>query len=214
MDNSSNLFSLDNQAWLILGQVDITVNFVLLFLAIFLAIWKRKAFWSWIVKGNKRPNDRNKAIDSALLDSADECKALILICSRLDQMEWLVQQVNPQSVHVLANTAEGFKAPAIELQDMLQKKGIPTQISFVNDINSVSETFKAVKQAALNYRSEQIDNIIIDVTGGAKPMSIGSYLAAKELQEIVSYVSVDFSAPGKPIHNTTKVVALEFPETL
>lgn len=204
----SNLFSWTSATWNWLSQLELILNFTLLILGAALAFYKRRALWQWIIKSGRRPTDKTKLFDPQIIQQADKCKGLIVLFSREEQMSWLINQVDPSYVTLIVSKAGKFKDNATKLQSELLRKGINAQVTILNDISNVEHIKQMVLQIIRNYQEIYVEQMIVDVTGGTKTMSIGSYLAAKEAGEFVTYVSAPFTDVGKPVHSETKVISI------
>ena len=55
----------------------------------------------------------------------------------------------------------------------------------------------------------QPQDIVVDVTGGMVPMSLGAYMAANEMGVDVQYVASEFGDDNKPIEGTQKALLIE-----
>lgn len=206
--NSMNLFSLSSEFWNFIGQLEIVLNFVVLLIGVLIAFFKRKQFINWILKGDTRPETLSSSIAPDFIEKLNTCQGLVLILSRYEQMWWLVDKVSPEYVTIIASRTEEFKNNAQKFQSELDKKNLKTQLFFIDDINSIEESYSVTKQAIDGLKKFDVANLILDVTGGTKPMGIGAYKAGKELEIKVSYVSVPFWQAGKANHSGSKIMSI------
>lgn len=203
-----NIWNISSYAWQYLSQIEMILSLLTMSVAFGIAFIKRKTLWKWILKGHQRPKDRTKVFNEDFMIEAENCHGLILILGRVDQMEWLIEQLNPNYIHAISSKTESFRNAAISFQENQIKKGKDVQLSLIKSIENKEETKDAVMQAIERFKRHRLKTIIVDITGGTKPMSIGAYEAAKLSNTITSYISIPFQKTAKPIHGETKIIKL------
>lgn len=204
----ANLFSWSTEFWTWIAQFEIVINFVILIIGLLIAFFKRRALIKWIFKKDQMPKDKEQVFDAETIKRADSCTGLILLLSREEQMSWLIDQVAPSYVTLVVSQQGAFKETAQKLQSKLLEKGMIAQVIILKDITDLADIKKTISQVIRNYKEDVVEHLIVDITGGTKLMSIGSYQAAKEHGEFVTYVSAPFEDVGKPILKKTQVISL------
>lgn len=203
-----NILGVSSYVWQYLSQMEMLLSLMTMLIAFLIAFHKRKAFWRWIFKSNQRPNNHDEVFHEDFIDEAEGCQGLVLILGRIDQMMWLVEQLNPTYIHAISTKTEAYRKAAVDFQESLIANGKDVQLSLVDTADNKNEISNTVIQAVERLKKHGLDRIIVDVTGGTKPMGIGAYEAAKLSGAVASYISTPFEKTAKPIHGETKIVKL------
>ena len=203
-----NIWGVSSYVWQYLSQMEMLLSLTTMLIAFLIAFHKRKAFWRWIFKSNQRPHNHDDIFHEDFIDEAEGCQGLVLILGRVDQMMWLVEQLNPTHIHAISTKTESYRKAAVDFQENLIANGKDVQLSLVGAADNKNEMSNTVFQAVDRLKKHGLESIIVDVTGGTKPMGIGAYEAARLSGVLASYISTPFEKTAKPIHAETRIVKL------
>lgn len=101
--------------------------------------------------------------------------------------------------------------PSFDAYEALEKTATELGISCLGierilHEDEVQDARKAVLQAIRKLQEHGAKHVVVDITGGNKPMSIGAFMAAEELAVDSLYVSSDYDTKlRKPDMNTAKI---------
>lgn len=113
---------------------------------------------------------------------------------------WLIQQRNNTKV-----TRERHI-----LEEQLQAEQIQIELHTVNiDQLSVSATYAALVQVVeekIGAEGLSPSQVVVDITGGTKPMTAGFILGALSTDTLLEYVETDRDSDGNPLPQTARVV--------
>lgn len=138
---------------------------------------------------------------------------LVLILTVGQSLEPLMTSVETHSPNaVILLTSQGSKGTAAELTSMFSDLHIE-QISLENP-ESLSESYEKALSALGMALDMDARSIVVDFTGGTKPMAAGCVLALSGRAVVFSYVGGGIrDAQGKVQPSTSKVVEVEDPTT-
>jgi hypothetical protein len=113
---------------------------------------------------------------------------------------WLIQQRNNAKV-----TKERYI-----LEEQLQAEKIQVELHTVTiDQLSVSSTYAALVQIVeekISAEGLSPNQVVVDITGGTKPMTAGLILGALSTDTLLEYVETDRDQDGNPLPATARVV--------
>ncbi len=82
-------------------------------------------------------------------------------------------------------------ANATRLQSFLEARKIHTEVYSLNNLMDIEESYRLTKKAiqeAFSHYNVELEEIIVDYTGGTKPMTVGMVLAAVEFGVDLQYM--------------------------
>ncbi|MCE5360041.1 Card1-like endonuclease domain-containing protein [Candidatus Igneacidithiobacillus taiwanensis] len=132
---------------------------------------------------------------------------IIFTVSKKDTPIWTMKRANPQRVYLIGSqqTMEAVNS----IKDFAHSKNIVVSDEELKDVDNVSEAKQLVTHAIEQLRQHGCKKIVIDVTGGKTPMSIGAFQAGDEADLTVIYVTAPFDqALKKPNLDSARIYVI------
>ena len=198
---NGQLFGWAESTWLWLDQFGILLGDITLVVGVPSAIWAffhRDAIRRWLAL-DRFPLSGREADDNAQWD------ALVFTVSRPELPEWVVKQRKPRAVALLATDQSWEQAKS--LANFASARGVallgPKKL---DDPDDPAEARAETERLIERLHEKGYEKIGVDVTGGKTPMSIGAFLAAREMGCDTLYVTSEFNQKlKKPMTHTAKL---------
>ncbi|OFC30311.1 Card1-like endonuclease domain-containing protein [Acidithiobacillus caldus] len=115
---------------------------------------------------------------------------VIFTVSKKETPIWTMMKVRPNRVHLIGSrqTMEAVNS----IKEFAHTANITISEAELNDADDVAEARQLVSHAINQLQQHGCKRIVIDVTGGKTPMSIGAFQAGDEANLPVIYVTAPF----------------------
>jgi hypothetical protein len=101
---------------------------------------------------------------------------------------------------LIVSPAVMLEGKAERLRTKLTDQGVSVELVPITDVNQARATYDAVQTALRHARILNLDNeLIVDITGGTKPMSAGAALACRDLGLPIEYLATPSDDESRPI---------------
>lgn len=187
------LFGWSDQVWTLLDQWDILLSLLTNVVTLVLMVTaflnrERLRRWLW---GQQLPRKHAPEPGSPV------CEGVVFTVSKPDLPLWVLEQLTPRAVGLVATEFSKGAAEAIAAQ--AKEKGIRVlPIVQMRDPDDITESRRACAMLLTELVNEGYAQRVVDVTGGKVPMSLGAFLAAQEASCATMYVTAKYSPKGKP----------------
>lgn len=136
-----------------------------------------------------------------------QADGVIFTVSKKETPLWTIDKVGPQRIHLIGSPQSNDAMAA--LKDYAHKKNIAFSEAELRDVDDVAESRRLVNHAIAQLQQHGCKEIVVDVTGGKTPMSIGAFQAGDEADLSVIYVSAPFDASLRvPDLNRAKIYVI------
>lgn len=196
----NNLFDWSDQTWLLLDQTGILAGDVLMLLSIAGAVItyvERNNIRRWLVRNRfpkigGKPEHRN-------------WRNIVFTVSKADVPLWVIDQLQPQAVGLLATVYSQDQCEAIERE--LQARNIHVSSKMIVNPDDPGEVHHQARALIDQIRNLYPGETAVDVTGGKTTMSLGAFMAAEETGVDSIYVSTRMQHNG-PDMSSARIISI------
>ncbi len=125
-------------------------------------------------------------------------------------MEWHLKDATLRHCWLMVTPSVEQSQHYKDLRYWLIEQNVVPHVLLITDPEQVDASYTAVKQAIMQARQIVGDkSIIVDITGGLKPMTAGMVLACRELSTAMQYLKARRDDTGRIIPHTARPMMVE-----
>jgi len=195
-----NLFDWNDQTWLLLDQSGILAGDLLMLLSMvgaLIAFVERNNIRRWFMR-NRFPKIGGKP-------NAKDWRNIIFTISQIHVPLWVIEQLQPETVGLLATTYSREQAEAIKRH--LRERDIPVWLKIIANPDDPGETHHHARALIERIRTLQPGRTAMDITGGKTTMSLGAFMAAEETGVDSIYVTTQMKQ-GKADMSSARIITI------
>lgn len=194
----------NENTWQLLDRYGILLGDILMTLSIIgagLGFIKRHDLRRWLT--------RNQFPSVGGSPEHNRWQGMVFTVSRGNVPLWVIAQVRPSAVGLLATEASRGESEAI--RQTAAQQGIAVFSQNLDNPDDPAECKRKTAQLIHDLRSLSLTDIAIDITGGKVPMSLGAFMAAEEHGCPSLYVTAGYK-DNKPDMTTARLIAISEPQ--
>lgn len=202
--STGQLFGWDPLTWTIIDQVGILLGYATVaagVLGVLVTWFKRDSIRRWF-RSNRFPAVGG---DFTALGPVGGC---VFCVSQAELPEWVIEQLTLNRVGLVDTPASA--AAGDRIQAFVEARGGLCWRRRIENPNDPECTRVCVSELLEDMVATPGQAIMVDVTGGTKPMSIGAFMAAEEAGVSTIYVTADRS-DNRPIDETARIIRVSQP---
>ena len=206
LGNNGQLFGWSDQTWLFLDQLGILLSNLFMVLSVIgavLGIRHREAIRQWL--------HRNSFPQVGETNLPQDIDAVIFTFSRGQLPRWVISQLRPRWVGLVPTLGFSDKE-ALPLAENLRANGIEVHTEVTEDPDDPQQTRRHVEELIRQARHAGCKRIVVDVTGGKVPMSLGAFMAAEEQGLPTFYVTAAYQGPNTIKPGSQRIIVISNPE--
>jgi hypothetical protein len=200
------------ESWILLGRIADIISVIMFLATLATASWtymNRVKIWEKIRRLATR-NHFPKEVGHPL-DNKIQWDALIFTVSKYEVPIWVIEQLKPKHIGLIATEKSQAVAAQIEADAQKRQIGVLTQI--IADPDDLEQTRAATQSLATELRQQGCTAIAVDLTGGKVTMSLGAFMEAEDLGLHSLYVSTEAGADLKTLdQRTAKILCVSEPQ--
>jgi hypothetical protein len=133
-------------------------------------------------------------------------QGVIFTVSRTEVPMWVIEQVQPVGIGLLIT--DSSQADGQKIRENARQIGITIiEEEILSDPDDPAEANRKTKKLLQKLHDRGVNDIVIDITGGKTPMSLGAFMAAEEAGSDSIYVSTAYK-DNKPDMITAEIKSI------